>query len=51
MRNREVLTVDEDALLMEAEQVARRCAARAGLSLPRAHLTADAVPCLKSSPS
>jgi 5-methylthioadenosine/S-adenosylhomocysteine deaminase len=36
MRNREVLTVDENALLVEAEQVARRCAARAGLTLPMA---------------
>jgi 5-methylthioadenosine/S-adenosylhomocysteine deaminase len=34
MRNREVLTVDEKALLIEAEQVARRCAARAGIALP-----------------
>jgi 5-methylthioadenosine/S-adenosylhomocysteine deaminase len=34
MRNREVLTVDENALLVEAEQVARRCAARAGVVLP-----------------
>ena len=34
MRDRKVLTVDEDALLAEAEAVARRCAARAGLALP-----------------
>jgi 5-methylthioadenosine/S-adenosylhomocysteine deaminase len=34
MRDREVLTVDEKSLLAEAEQVARRCAARAGLTLP-----------------
>ena len=38
MRNREVLTVDEDALLAEAEQVARRCAARAGIVLPAAQV-------------
>jgi 5-methylthioadenosine/S-adenosylhomocysteine deaminase len=36
MRNREVLTVDENALLVEAERVARRCAVRAGLALPAA---------------
>jgi 5-methylthioadenosine/S-adenosylhomocysteine deaminase len=34
MRDRKVLTVDEDALLDEAEQAARRCAARAGIELP-----------------
>jgi 5-methylthioadenosine/S-adenosylhomocysteine deaminase len=34
MRDRKVLTVDENALLVEAEQVARRCAARAGIALP-----------------
>ncbi len=34
MRDRQVLTVDENALLAEAEQVARRCAARAGIALP-----------------
>jgi 5-methylthioadenosine/S-adenosylhomocysteine deaminase len=38
MRDRKVLTVDEDDLLAEAEQVARRCAARAGLTLPAARL-------------
>ena len=38
MRDRKVLTVDEDALLAEAERVARRCAARAGLALPAARL-------------
>ncbi|MDP3078117.1 amidohydrolase family protein [Bradyrhizobium sp.] len=38
MRDRKVLTVDENALLSEAEQVARRCAARAGLTLPAARL-------------
>jgi 5-methylthioadenosine/S-adenosylhomocysteine deaminase len=38
MRNREVLTVDENALLAEAEWVARRCAARAGLALPLAQI-------------
>lgn len=32
MRDRKVLTVDENALLIEAERVARRCAARAGLA-------------------
>lgn len=36
MRNREVLTVDENALLVEAERAARRCAVRAGLALPAA---------------
>lgn len=36
MRDREVLTIDENALLVEAERVARRCAARAGLTLPAA---------------
>lgn len=39
MRDRKVLTVDENALLVEAEQVARRCAARAGLVLPAAQVT------------
>jgi 5-methylthioadenosine/S-adenosylhomocysteine deaminase len=34
MRDRKVLTVDEDALLDEAGQAARRCAARAGIELP-----------------
>lgn len=34
MQNRKVLTVDEKALLMEAERLARRCAARAGIALP-----------------
>jgi hypothetical protein len=38
MRDREVLTVDENALLEEAEQVARRCAARAGIALPAAQV-------------
>jgi 5-methylthioadenosine/S-adenosylhomocysteine deaminase len=38
MRNREVLTVDENALLVEAEQAARRCAARAGIVLPAARV-------------
>ncbi len=38
MRDREVLTVDEKALLVEAEQVARRCAARAGIALPAAQV-------------
>ena len=36
MRDREVLTVGEGALLVEAERVARRCAARAGVALPDA---------------
>jgi len=36
MRDREVLTVNEAALLVQADQVARRCAARAGLALPSA---------------
>lgn len=39
MRNREVLTVDETALLAEAERVARRCAARAGLTPSAIHAT------------
>src|SRR5262245_8773403 len=39
MRDRGVLTVDEDALLVEVEQAARRCAARAGLALPGADRT------------
>jgi 5-methylthioadenosine/S-adenosylhomocysteine deaminase len=38
MRDRKVLTVDEDALLVEAERVARRCAARAGIVLPAAQV-------------
>lgn len=38
MRDRKVLTVDEDDLLEEAEQVARRCAARAGIVLPAAQV-------------
>ena len=38
MRNREVLTVDENALLVEAERAAHRCAARAGISLPTAQV-------------
>lgn len=36
MRDRKVLTVDENALLIEAERVARRCAARVGLALTAA---------------
>ena len=39
MRDRRVLTVDEDALLVEAEQIARRCAVRAGIGLPSAQTT------------
>jgi 5-methylthioadenosine/S-adenosylhomocysteine deaminase len=42
MRDRKVLTVDENALLIEVEQVARRCAARAGLALPAARVTSHA---------
>lgn len=42
MRNRKVLTVDEHALLKEAEQVARRCDARAGIALPSAQVHAHA---------
>jgi 5-methylthioadenosine/S-adenosylhomocysteine deaminase len=42
MQDREVLTVDENALLIEAEQVARRCATRAGIALPVASLKRDA---------
>ena len=38
MRDRKVLTIDENALLAEAEQVARRCAARAGIVLPAAQV-------------
>lgn len=38
MRDRKVLTVDENALLAEAEQVARRCAAHAGIVLPAPQL-------------
>lgn len=34
MRDRIIKTVDEQALLIEAEKVARRCAARAGVALP-----------------
>lgn len=42
MRDRKILTVDENALLAEAEQAARRCAAQAGLVLPEAALTSRA---------
>jgi 5-methylthioadenosine/S-adenosylhomocysteine deaminase len=38
MRERKVLTVDENALLVKAEEVARRCAARAGIALPAAQV-------------
>ena len=38
MRDRKVLTVDAEELLVEAEQVARRCAARAGTVLPAARV-------------
>lgn len=39
MRDRKVLTVDEHALLAEAERVAQRCAAKAGIALPAPRLT------------
>jgi 5-methylthioadenosine/S-adenosylhomocysteine deaminase len=39
MRDRRILTVDEDALLAEAEQVARRCAMGAGIDLRGAYAT------------
>jgi 5-methylthioadenosine/S-adenosylhomocysteine deaminase len=39
MRDRKVLTVDEDALLVEVEQMALRCAVRAGIGLPGAQTT------------
>jgi 5-methylthioadenosine/S-adenosylhomocysteine deaminase len=42
MRDRKVLTVDERALLAEAERVARRCAGLAGITLPEARLTRSA---------
>jgi 5-methylthioadenosine/S-adenosylhomocysteine deaminase len=42
MRDRKVETVDEHALIVAAEQAARRCAARAGISLPGATLTGEA---------
>jgi 5-methylthioadenosine/S-adenosylhomocysteine deaminase len=38
MRDRKVLSVDENALLAEADRVARRCAARAGITLPAAQV-------------
>lgn len=38
MRDRRIETLDEKALLIEAEQVARRCAARAGVSVPSVHV-------------
>ena len=38
VRERKVLTVDENALLVKAEEVARRCAARAGIALPAAQV-------------
>lgn len=38
MRDRKVLTIDESALIAEAEEVARRCAARAGIVLPAARV-------------
>lgn len=41
MRDRKVQTVDEAALLVAVDQAARRCAARAGISLPDARLTMD----------
>ena len=42
MRDRKILTIDENTLLVEAEQAARRCAARAGLVLPGADRTREA---------
>lgn len=36
MQDRRILTVDEDALLVEAGRMARRCAERAGIQLPKA---------------
>ncbi|MET0968955.1 MAG: amidohydrolase [Tardiphaga sp.] len=42
MRDRKVLTVDESTLLAEAERMARRCAALAGITLPEARLTRSA---------
>lgn len=44
MRDRKVLTVDEDALLVEAERAARRCAARAGLVLSAVGIAPQAAP-------
>ena len=41
MRDRRILTVDENALLVVAEQAARRCAAGAGLTLPAALMMRD----------
>jgi 5-methylthioadenosine/S-adenosylhomocysteine deaminase len=41
MRDRKVLTVDEDDLLIAAEQAARRCASLVGITLPSAQLTRD----------
>ncbi|MCG6205359.1 amidohydrolase family protein [Rhodopseudomonas sp. HC1] len=38
MRDRKVQTVDEDELLAEVDQVARRCAARSGITLPDARI-------------
>lgn len=38
MRDRKVLTIDEEALIAEADEVARRCASRAGIALPPARL-------------
>ncbi len=38
MRDRKVLTIDENALIAEADDVARRCAARAGIVLPAERL-------------
>jgi len=43
MRDRKILTVDENDLLREAEQAARRCAARAGLTLPAAPAMRDPI--------
>jgi 5-methylthioadenosine/S-adenosylhomocysteine deaminase len=43
MRDRKILTIDENDLLREAEQAARRCAARAGLTLPAAPAMRDPI--------
>ncbi len=42
MQNREIKTIDEKALLKEAEEVARRCAARAGVALPLERVASNA---------
>jgi 5-methylthioadenosine/S-adenosylhomocysteine deaminase len=42
MQDRVVKTVDEKALLIEAERVARRCAARAGVPVPSSQVVSHA---------